>query len=450
MLSRNEDRRHLRPGMAIVGALLALSATTAAAQSQAATDARFQPWIGCWRTMDSGIGLEELGSEQQPTRACVVPSTSAPGTVDIVLFNRDSLLSRNTVPLPGTTRNKVIDDCSGTETAMWTPSESRLMLKAELTCTQGVKRSETGLMSLSAAGQWLQLQHMVVGKNEATTVSRLRFEGDSVAPTGLSLGAVRSTRALRLAYGSPITTEELVAVSTQVPAGLAQAWLAESGQRFTVDAKALVAMADRKVPSPVIDVVIALANPQRFRVGPAPMEERLMTQTADITQVRSARNSRCSAIDSFCYGAGGMGAWGLGWRYGMFDPWGWGMSPYGIGYGNRFGYGYGGLGWNQWGGPWGLGWGGGYNGGIYYGGGPVIIPSNPGGGGGDGSVRGRAVNGGGYTRASSSQGPSSTFWPAPSMGTSGSGSGASTGSAGGASSGGGGSTGRTAVPRPPL
>ena len=125
-----------------------------------------------------------------------------------------------------------------------------------------------------------------------------------------------------------------------------------------------------------------------------------------------------------------MGAWGLGWQYGL--------SPFDA-YSLR--YGYGGLY-----SPFGFG------NGYYLGNTPVIIvnrsdadpaaPSNP----------GRAVRGGGYTRARSggSSAPApSVFGGSGSPGSGTSGSSGSSGSGGGSSGGGsgGGDTGRTAKPR---
>jgi hypothetical protein len=139
-------------------------------------------------------------------------------------------------------------------------------------------------------------------------------------------------------------------------------------------------------------------------------------------------------MNDFCYGPGGMGAWGLGWQYGLspFDPWS-----------LRYGYG-GGLSGGVFG----------YGNGYYYGNTPIIIV-NRGDNGTGGSVapQGRAVRGGGYTRASSGGGgsppPPSVFGGSGSGSGSSGGSGSTGGSTGGSTSGasGGGDTGRTAKPR---
>jgi hypothetical protein len=455
-MSRTCTTSQMLTPAALAIALLLSSAGPAGAQSAARIDPRFQPWIGCWRTMDTGVGLEELDGEKQPTRACVVPSASIRGTVDIALFYRDSLMSRTTVPAAGAPRPRSIDECEGSEAATWSPDGAQLILRAELSCARGVKRVETGMMAMNGSGQWVQFQHMTVGKNEATTVARFRFEGDSLLPAGLVLGTQRSTRALRLAAGAPITPEAVAGVASLVPPSLAEAWLADFGERFALDSKTLIRLADSGVPSRVIDVMVALANPERFQLGPG----RSVSQPIGVASNTMASGvgggrmnlgvngrSRCDIFDDFCYGPGGMGAWGFGYRYGMTDPWFLGFNnQFGTRWGGLYGYSPYGFG-NGWGNPWGNGWGGGIN----YGGGPVVIVTNPGAGGaGDGGsvVRGRAVSGGGYTRANPGSEPRGGY--SPPSGSMSPGPGGSGGSAGAGVGGGGGDGGRTAKARPPV
>lgn len=447
--------RHTTTALAV--ALLTVLSSAAGAQSDLRIDPRFQPWIGCWRTMDTGVGLEELEGEKQPTRACVVPSATTRGTVDVALFHRDSLMARTTIPTAGAPRSRRIDECEGTEVATWSPDGAQLVLRAELTCARGVQRVETGMMAMNGSGQWVQLQHMAVGKNEATTVARFRFEGDSTLPLGLVVGSQRSTRSLRLAAGAPITPEAVAGVATLIPPSLAEAWLADLGPQFALDGKTLIKLADSGVPSRVIDMMVALANPKRFQLAPG----RSAAQPVSVVSSLSASGgggranlgvngrSRCSMLDDFCYGVGGMGAWGFGYRFGMVDPWFFGLNDrFGVPWGGLFGYHpYSPFGWGNW---WGAGWGGGIN----NGGGPVVIVSNPGSGGmGDGgsAVRGRAVSGGGYTRANPGMDTRSGYTqPASPMYPGSSGGGASGGGAsGGGVSGGGGDGGRTAKARPP-
>ena len=437
---RSLGRLSEQVGWALLG-VMAVGPRTASTQEPpaptAVVDPRLTPWLGCWQTSGDA-------PEGAPNRACVTPSRSVPGTVDLVLYAADSMISRQPVPRPGLSTSREIEGCRGTETAEWTADDARLILRAELRCAGGVRRVETGLMTMTPAGDWLQLQHLAVGENEATTAMRFRLEE---RPAGGVTGFPGSGDALRMAVGAPVSPLQVLEVARRVPPVLTEAWVAELGQGFALDGKALLQLADRGMPSPVLDLMVALSHPDVFALRPSdPLGRRGAGADAITAATSSAsqtvtRRSRCADFDDFCYGPAGMGAWGLGWQfgYGPWDPW----DPWAF----RYGYGAPFSRFGAVGSPFGWGGGWGWGGGTYWGRQPIVIVNRPSGGvsddgRGDAPVRGRAVNGGGYTRSggSSSSGGSSVRGGGTSGGSGGSSSGSSAGS------GSSGST-RTAKPR---
>uniref|UniRef100_UPI003562E77F hypothetical protein n=1 Tax=Gemmatimonas sp. TaxID=1962908 RepID=UPI003562E77F len=287
-----------------------------------AVDPRFQPWIGCWvpSVHSSGAGVGE--TPKPPSMACVVPSTTIKGSVDLVVFDSAHVSTRAAIPLPGTRVAKAVDGCTGTETATWMPDDRRLLMQAELACGRGARRVETGLMTMSSAGQWMQVQHLDVGGNSATSVMTLRYVMDSLGEWArLGASAAPSTASLRLAVGAPLLNRDVLEVAKRAPTALTEAWVTETHQQFVVNGKELVRMADGGMPSRVIDLMIAISDPETFAVRtPGSDRNRL---TADDVITGGIANSRvrggCSRFDDFCYGPGGMGAWGLGWQN-AFSP----------------------------------------------------------------------------------------------------------------------------------
>jgi hypothetical protein len=387
-------------------------------------DPRFQPWMGCWAPSAHSTGVGVAATPKPPALACVVPSISVTGSVDLVVFDSANVATRSAIPLPGTRMAKSVDGCTGTETATWLPQDRRLLMQAELTCGRGAKRLETGLMSMSTAGEWMQVQHLDVGGNAGTSVMTLRYVVDSLGEWArLGASAAPSTETLRFAIGAPLSLVDVLEVAKRVPSALSEAWLTETQQRFSVNGKELLRLADGGMPSRVIDLMIAIANPETFAVRTPSGEGRRAANSDVITGGFNNMRSfgACGGMVDFCYGPGGMGAWGLGWQYGM--------SPFDA-YSLR--YGMGGL-FNPYG----------FGNGFYPGNRPIIIVNR-----GDDALPaaratgGRAIRGGGYTRASSTG--SSSPPPIGGIGSSGSGS-SSSGSSSGGSSGGG--SGRTAKPR---
>lgn len=426
----------MSPSVFLVFAILLLTLSGVArarvlgAQASDAVDSRFQPWIGCWRT-SGGTSQSSLGAG--PTMACVVPSRKVTGSVDVLLYSGDSLLSTNSLPRPGATAEMSVDDCRGQERADWTADNVRFILAAELICAGGMKRAETGLMTITPEGQWLQIQHLKVGSNEATTTARFIYDASDFKPEEISFGTKRSSAPLRLVAGAPANLEQVLDVASRVPSALAEVWLAELELSFKVDGRLLASLADRGMPLGVIDMIVATSNPRVFSARPATATVQRGEPSSAIgavpTQTTIVINSRsqCGMWGDFCYGPGGMGAWGFGWPYGYrsLDPWARYYDPF-----LRFGYPYSDP----------------YGGGVYMGGRPVIIVGQP-----AQSVAppGRAIKGEGYTR----QGGAGSPDPRPNP----TGSAPSKGASGGSGGGGGGAasekpstgTGRTAKPRPP-
>jgi hypothetical protein len=421
--------------------VLVAFAAAGSAAAQAPVDPRFQPWLGCW-TPAAPVAASGA-TAKPPSLACVVPSDRIRGSVDLVVYDSANVATRSSVPLPGTRLAKSVDGCVGTETSTWMPDERRLLMSAELACGRGAVRRETGLMTMSASGDWMQVQHLDVGGNAATTVMTLRYVADSLGEWArLGASAVASTASLRLAVGAPMSSRDVLAVARLAPAPLTEAWLTETGQRFGLNGTELLHLADGGMPPRVLDLMVAMDHPEVFAVRTAGEDRRTGAPDVLTGGVASARmRGACGTLDDFCYGPGGMGAWGLGWQYGLnaYDPW---SLRYGVGgmY-NAYGYGFGN----------------GFRNGYYFGNSPIIIVDRGGAvpGGTPAVTSGRAVRGAGYTRGSAG-GSTSPRDVAPlpprNTGSSGSGTGSSAGvgsssGSGSSSSGGEGGTGRTAKPR---
>jgi len=418
-------------GALLAGAMLLASAAPLLAQGDQ-PDPRWQAWLGCWQpanvmAVDPGKTLSR--------RVCVVP---APGTsaVDVVTVADTLVISRERVVATGEPIPATRERCRGWETARWSPDGRRVYLSSGYACAGDVQRRSSGLMAISPRGEWLDVQAVTVGSRTGVRTLRYRAADPSVPLPREIAAALEGVDAeagqARVAAAAALTTADVVEVSGQVDAQVVWAWLAERGEGFAVNARALTEMADAGVPADVIDVVVALSYPRVFAINPATQQGELRPGAAE----------GGAAPSGYGYAPG---AWGS-----RFSPYGW--DPY-------WGYGWGGYY-----SPFGYGYYGAYGGYGYgsYGGGVIITVV--GGGEIQPASRGRVVNGRGYTQ-STGTGREATAHPQPDRNTgSTSSSGASQSSGGTASprsgsaspsssspssSGSSSSTGRTAQPRPP-
>ncbi|MGV3710522.1 MAG: hypothetical protein ACO1Q7_16955 [Gemmatimonas sp.] len=418
-----------------------LMPSSLAAQS-ANTDARWQPFLGCWVSNQSSttIGADAVSGSM----VCVVP-VSGSASVDLATIVNRRVTSRERITVNGQREAKSADDCPGFETASWSGDGSRIYIRSEYACNNNLNVKGSGVFAMSEGGEFVQVIGTSVGSNAGARVVKFRQADVALAPgsiisdssvvTTVPAQTPFSQQAARTAAGKKTDANLIIDINKNTSEQIAQAWLGEFGGEMKLNGQELIALADAGLPGSVTDMMVALSNPTRFQITARGPENAPQT-VANNRNNAGAMDPRCS-FDYFDLGWSSMSRYcmaryGMGWGFGFGSPWRYGMM------GGPWGYNQLGIG-NYWGN------------GYYYGNNPIIIVPRDPVGGGSGSVPGRAVKGGGYTSGSggSSSGASS---PRTSSGASSSGGGASSGGAASSSGGGdgGSSGGRTAKPRPPM
>ena len=365
-------------------------------------DARWLPWIGCWRpasqrSPDAGVHI------------CVVPAGTGGATMITIAGDRVAL--EETI-LPDATDRQVEDAaCRGSQRREWSADGHRLYSSAALTCDKQPARAVSGLSTLTADGEWIDVQ--VVRSDDRENVRVRRYRRSSDEPPDASVISPDLAARAASARGTRLTIAHVIEASSKVAPRAIEALVFETKSHFPIDSRQLIAMDDAGVDPSVIDVMVAFSFPRKFEVK---------------------RSASTPSMGGFGWSNFGWGGLGLSAEY----AWPWFYDPYySFASFAPFGYSY-----------WQLG------GGYYDPGSSVIV--------GDGTStplegHGRVVNGRGYTqvlRAPDSaqsvrrlqSGSDSSAGSAADSGSSS--SGASGASSGGYSSGsGGGDSGRTAVPR---
>lgn len=391
--------------------LVLLASSTAQAQ-QAPVDPRWEPWLGCW--VPEVRHVLQTGSP-----VCIVPSADGRG-VSLRAFAGTRELPAETFTADAAPQPVTASGCSGERVTQWATRGVRFFSTARMACSGQPSSTTSSVSTLLRSDLWLDVHVTIV--NDVEQVRARRMRRSLAEPPAPVADLLRSLRPVPVTP-AVVLVDDVLEANRLVPATAVEAWLAESGARAALDRKGLGRLADAQVEERVIDLLVAMAYPQKF-------------------QVRRAD-------------AGGVGGFGLGGFFGGgiddgFYPGNWGYLA------DVYGYGFGSFGL-----PYFLGTGAFYR--------PDVLYSIPAGGGGSGAStpeeQGRVINGQGYTRVQPRepyQGPassggsrgrtSSTSGVDASGGYSGSSaSGDSSGGSGaspsGYSGGGGGSTGQTAVPR---
>ncbi|MCC7054996.1 MAG: hypothetical protein IT355_17115 [Gemmatimonadaceae bacterium] len=401
-----------------------LLATPALAQKDPGVrlDERWRPFVGCWSTHTGGLagpGVCILGTED-------------PQVVELRSIGADSVVTSLLIDASGRQVTRTRDGCTGWERGTWSRDERRLFVQSELTCGGGPVQKTSSLYAMSHNAGFARIE--AVKTRGGSGVRVINFA--SVAPGAdvpqamldrMPPATELRTYAARVEAAAPVTAADVAEAVKQVDSPVVEAWIADRGQRFDLAATDLRRLRDAGVAPGVIDVMVALSNPQVFTLarGGSPA---VRTATADPRVV-----------------AGGQVPWGYDPMLG--SPYV-GGGTYGYGYG--YGYGYAGGLYGNWLNPYAAcisvfscqnsGW-------AYGGGGPVVIitqptPTGP------APRPGRVVNGAGYSQGGASNDGRRATPSGGGGGTSTSvGSGSGSSSSGGSSTSGGGAQ-RTAKPRP--
>jgi hypothetical protein len=395
--------------LSLPGALVALAVSAGPALAQGTSlDPRWEAWLGCWQPVDSASTTIGIPS----TRAvCVTPDARKSG-IEVATIADGAIADRHFVDATGAQVPFTREGCNGWESGRWSADGRRVYLRSEYACQDGVKRSSNGIYSIDGSGDWLDVQGVTVGANAGVRVIRYAAINP---PAGVDpeMASALSGRSFavsnaRVTVATPVTLDAVVDATRHLDPAVVEAWLVQRGERFSVDSKQLVALADAKVPDRVIDVMVALSYPNVFAINPATRDAGFREPVQRVAGAGyDERASQNVYVD--------WGPWGR-FGYGYYSPFGYSRYGYGpFGYGP---YGYG---------PYGYGYG-------WHDGTVVIVrPSQS-----EPQPRGRAVNGRGYTRGGSSATTQTSDEPRRTAGSSG--SSGSSGSRGSSSSGSGSSS----------
>jgi hypothetical protein len=359
---------------AVTAALAALVAGSAGAQQQAGN---WQSWLGCWT---AGPAIGGLSPSAVGPLVCIAPTADA-NVVELTTISGDKVVSTQRIDASGRELPMDAKGCTGTQRAQWSADGRRVYLKAVARCG-GVERVTSGIIAMSPAGEWLDVQGVAAGGDEGVRVARYRDAGvPSAVPEPLaSVLRERGTVSpgARLVAGGTIGSAAVIEASHIATPAVVEAWLLERGQIFPLDAHELVRLADAGVPPRVTDAMVAVSNPGVFAVARPEAAARSGSGRTDEDDVVGRR--------VYVY------------MDPAYSPYRWGYTPYGYGYGYGYGpYGYAPLGYG------GYGYGPGYYGYPgYVTPGVIVNPQQP-------VVRGHAVKGRGYT-----QGEPTTATPTPS------------------------------------
>ncbi|MGQ0560814.1 MAG: hypothetical protein ACT443_02955 [Gemmatimonadota bacterium] len=294
---------------------LMFSALTALPLPQLDLDDGWLAWQGCWRA----------SGDQMGSMVCIVPAGAG---VRMRTIAKGVTTSEVTLVADGVARPIAREGCTGTQQARWSDDRQRLFLRSQMTCGESMQRTVDGIMAMQT-GAWLSVQAVTSGSNTTTHVERFTEADPASMPAEIaaSLSANRLAReTARWAAGAWVDLADIREAVAETDVTAVTSWLTALNQTFDLTGEKLVQLADAGVPPAVIDVLVAVSNPEHFAVK--------------TPRARVADDER-PFYGSSCYGSrdpwlGPMGYYSYGYDQ-CYYGYSRGYSPFGF---NRWGWGY--------------------------------------------------------------------------------------------------------------
>ena len=291
-------------------------------------DARWLPWMGCWQLSEEQVAAAGRGSEfPEHMVVCIAPAEDGGGATLTARGNGEVVMRRALVA-DGAPRDVTEGDCSGWERREWSADGRRLFTRAEIRCGTEPPRRMSGISLLLNRSTWVDIQGIAIDDRRHLEIRRYR-PAQAADEQEVRLPATpRELRDARQVIAGPLTLASVREAAAKADSHVVEALLTESEPKLSLDSRTLIDLDDAGVDGSVIDLLVALAYPERFVVE------------------RRTRGG----------GGGGGGGWGTGWggfggayapiyygsaMYGMYAPWGYGGYWYDP-YWGRYGYGPGG------------------------------------------------------------------------------------------------------------
>ncbi len=322
----------IRVATTLIFLLVALPFVATAEDRSSVDRDRWLPWIGCWE------GALQPGEEEDDRFLVCFEFIGDEMGVELVTYQAGEVVAREELRADGLPSPAEEGGCVGERRAEWSGGGDRLYLHSELRCAEDLSRTSRGVLTFLPDGDaWMEIHAVRTG--EASPVLGIRsFRpaprsaladhgiGDPAAGLELAVSAARSRA------GRSLAADDVVELVSEVGSAATGALLVERGDVFELDARTLKGMADRGVSEDVLDVMVALAYPDRFEIEgrePALRAEERPTARA-VAPWPAGRSGARMGISVFR----GYSPWGIGFydpywhdsfRYGGY---GYGMSGY--------------------------------------------------------------------------------------------------------------------------
>lgn len=301
---------------------LCLAADGSSSISSGNVDSRWQPWIGSWRLVSGDDSRDSAGMKE----GYLLDIRSGEDGKSVIMKSSQAgeVLLEERIVVDGSRQFLKDTKCAGWYQYSWSDTGKRLLFESESGCPGEMTRFISGMSIITADLDWLDIQLLKSGEDRAISIRK--YERIAASAGVEERAGARAFAAPRNQAATNFSIDEIIELSRKVAPEVIESALVELHQPFKINSKSLQRLADSRVPSSIVDVMVALSFPDKFTV-----ERR---RIVPVQRSASGASGVIAAPPPVWLPFGYWSIYGpySGWYWSSFDPF----------------YGYWGIGWDAW------------------------------------------------------------------------------------------------------
>ena len=293
--------------------LLIPAASAAQADTAAVTDITILPWLGTWTAMDvtpaSGTTVLEIR-----------PGSDGRG-FDITTKDADQPVSENIIP-DGVSRPVKSQNCKGTSTYQWEKQAGVLLGTSDMVCQGEVAYNIFTLKMMTSADRMTDI--LVIKTSDQTRLAVRRFAFGKESSSAGDFFQTQESLVLRTALAAPWDLDKIISLSKTVEPVVLEAALLEKNLQVKLDAKSLKKMKSTGISDSLIDLLVALSAPDKFKIE---KNDQIAVEAASPKPQNNEAYPYSYRMEyPYYYGYYGYYPWSYYWSY--YSPFWWGYPIY--------------------------------------------------------------------------------------------------------------------------
>jgi len=245
-------------------AILFLFPGSTEAQSNASSEieSSLVPWIGAWTIVD-----QEADRVKSSDANAIVEIRSTDDGKGLEITRKDPRQPdvKEVVIPDGIKRPVEAQNCTGWQAARWDPESGLLISSSETNCKDSGIFSTTSLRMILSTDQMVDILAVKAAGQTRIAVRHLAFKQDLALPSGLETRLAGA--AARSALSAPWDLDRVIRLSKVIDTPILEAALLEKEVQLKMTAGALKQMRAAKIPTQIIDLLVALASPDKFEIS---------------------------------------------------------------------------------------------------------------------------------------------------------------------------------------